>query len=102
MTRMFSVVSRCTSDSSSQGWFFSCHAFSVSRAENGGACRKEKMITARSESALLPGKVTTGGGGAFTFRGVVREEALKELVLDGKLLRRVVWQDVFVAHVIQA
>lgn len=34
---MFSVVSLWTSDSSSQGWFFSCHAFRVSLAMNGGA-----------------------------------------------------------------
>lgn len=37
----------------------------------------------------------------FTFSGVVQEEALKELVLNGNLLRRVVGQDVFMAHVIQ-
>ena len=34
---MFSVVSRWTSESSSQGWFFSCQARSVSRATKGGA-----------------------------------------------------------------
>lgn len=37
----------------------------------------------------------------FTFSRVVQEEALEQLVLDGKLLCRVIWQDVFMAHVIQ-
>lgn len=41
------------------------------------------------------------GGAALTFSRVVQEEALKELVLDGDLLRGVVRQDVLVAHVIQ-
>lgn len=39
--------------------------------------------------------------GIFTFCRVVHEEALKELVLDGSLLCRVIGQDVFVAHIIQ-
>lgn len=37
----------------------------------------------------------------FTFGRVVHEEALKELVLDGGLLCRVIGQDVFVAYVVQ-
>lgn len=41
------------------------------------------------------------GGGALTFGRVVHEEALKQLVLDGDLLCRVVGQDVLVAHVVQ-
>lgn len=37
----------------------------------------------------------------FTFSRVVEEEALKQLVLNRKLLCRVIRQDVFMAHVIQ-
>lgn len=37
----------------------------------------------------------------FTFSRVVHEEALKQLVLDGCLLCRVIGQDVFMAHIIQ-
>lgn len=39
--------------------------------------------------------------GMFTFSRVVHEEALKQLVLDGCLLCRVIGQDVFMAHIIQ-
>lgn len=37
----------------------------------------------------------------FTFGRVVHEEALKQLVLDGSLLSRVIGQDVFMAHIVQ-
>lgn len=37
----------------------------------------------------------------FTFGRVVHEEALKQLVLDGSLLCRVIGQDVFMAHIVQ-
>lgn len=39
VTLMFSVVSLWTSESSSQGWFFSCHALRVSLAVNGGTTK---------------------------------------------------------------
>lgn len=37
----------------------------------------------------------------FTFGGVVHEEALEKLMLDGNLLCGVVGQDVFMAHIVQ-
>lgn len=37
----------------------------------------------------------------FTFSRIVEEEALEQLVLNRNLLCRVIWQDVFMAHVIQ-
>lgn len=48
---MFSVVSRCTSESSSQGWFFSCHAHRVSLATKGGTVgRKGGGFTGRGNT----------------------------------------------------
>ena len=44
VTRMFSVVSLWTSESSSQGWFFSCHAFRVSLDVKGGATEGKENI----------------------------------------------------------
>lgn len=41
------------------------------------------------------------GRSMFTFGRVVREEALKQLVLDGSLLGGVIGQDVFMAHIVQ-
>lgn len=97
MTRMFSVVSLWTSDSSSQGWFFSCQAFRVSLAVNGGATQQRKGRGVQTRPAKTKQELEPG----FTFSLVVQEEALEQLVLDGNLLRGVIRQDVFMAHIIQ-
>lgn len=62
--------------------------------------KRDKTYVHVKSAIVLSGDVETGGQN-FTFSRVVQEEALEQLVLNGKLLCRVIWQDVFMAHVIQ-
>lgn len=57
------------------------------------------MISCGERDSAL--KWSLDNGRVHTFGGVVHEEALKQLVLDGDLFCWVVGQDVFMAHVVQ-